>query len=149
MPQTIEALLADQGAQAVLAYLNARVPHRYTGIYKIRADLVTSLYLHDKQGELIPENIAVVPFEASICPFVLRDGWFRTDDSSVDERFATHPGRGYTISYHGVPLLNPAGAVAGTLCHFNFTAVPLPDDEFELLHQAALSLQVKLADALC
>lgn len=148
MLKMIEQLLADQGIPAVLAYLNSRVPHRYTGAYRIRADRVTSIYLHDKQGEFLPEDLVSVPFEASFCPFVVRDGWFRTNNSAADRRFMAHPGQEHTVSYHGVPLLNGVGEIAGTLCHFDMIETPLPDEEFERLRRTAPLLQVTLASHL-
>ena len=84
-----------------------------------------------------PEFLAAVPFDASFCQFVLRDGVFRTDDSAADTRLKGHPYQGVVVSYHSVPLMSDAGEPWGTLSHFDMASLPLSDDEFELLKSAA------------
>ena len=45
---------------AGLPYLNARVPHRYTGIYQLEDGVLHNRYLFDKQGQVLPEALAAV-----------------------------------------------------------------------------------------
>ncbi|MDM0073784.1 GAF domain-containing protein [Variovorax sp. J2P1-59] len=131
------ATLQTEGPEAALAFLNAAVPHRYSAVYRLHGETLQNIYLHDKQGELRPEFLAIVPFEVSFCQFVLRDGFFRTDDSGKDSRLDGHPYQGMMVSYHGVPLTSATGELIGTLCHFDVQSHPLPDGEFELLQSAA------------
>ena len=113
-------------AQA-LAFLNEGVPHRYTAAYRIRESIFENVALHDKKGEVRPDFLAAVPFEASFCQFVLRDGVFMTEDSARDGRLDGHPYQGVMISYHGVPIAETREHVVGTLCHFDVTELGLPD----------------------
>lgn len=76
---------------AALDFLNQRVPHRYSAVYELSSGTFRNLFLHDKQGEVMPEFLQVVPFEHSFCQFVLRDGLFLTDNSGADFRLDGHP----------------------------------------------------------
>lgn len=125
---------------AGLEYLNERVPHRFTAVYRLAGDHLRNLYLHDKQGEVVPEFLKVVPFEHSFCQFVLRDGIFLTSDSATDRRLDGHPYQGVMVTYHGVPLLDNRGELFGTMCHFDVVSYELPDAELELLRLAARAL---------
>lgn len=132
--------LAGLGAPAALAYLNAGVDHRYTAAYRLADQKFENVFLHDKQGEVVPEFLAVVPFEESFCQFVLRDGSFSTSDSAADRRLDGHLYQGVVVCYHGVPIADDARQLLGTLCHFDVAERPLPASEYELLEKAALAL---------
>lgn len=134
------SVLMSSGAPAALAYLNQGVPHRYSAIYRLADEKFENLFLHDKQGEITPEFLAVVPFEISFCQFVLRDGVFTTNDSAADRRLDGHPYQGVMVSYHGVPIAGDDGSLLGTLCHFDVSKHPLAKDEFALLQSAARTL---------
>jgi GAF domain-containing protein len=111
--------------------------HRYTAIYQLRGLQLKNIGLYDKSGEIKPEHLDEVAFEASFCQFVLRDGLFRTENSASDNRLDGHPYQGVMLSYHGVPLLDDAGRLYGSLCHFDVTQHLLPDEDFEFLQRAA------------
>ena len=132
----LSTLLTAQGPEAALAYLNEGVPHRYSAVYRVDDAILRNVLLHDKQGEVRPEFLAEVPFESSFCQFVLRDGAFRTDDSGSDSRLDGHPYQGVMVCYHGVPLIDNADRLVGTLCHFDVAPHGLSDAEFELLQKA-------------
>jgi hypothetical protein len=125
--------LNTRGVEAALAFLNAKVAHRYTAAYRVDGGMLRNVALHDKEGEVRPEFLAVVPFESSFCQFVLRDGSFRTDNSGTDARLDGHPYQGVMVCYHGVPLVDDAGELLGTLCHFDVVEHGLPEADFELL----------------
>lgn len=139
-------VLMTAGIQSALRYLNAGVPHRFSAIYRRAAGHYENLYLHDKQGEIVPEFLAVVPVEVSFCQFVLKDTPFVTADSTTDPRLDGHRYQGVVVSYHGVPILGDDGEVWGTVCHFDTEAHPLPDAEFALLQAAARSLPIALLE---
>jgi len=134
--RTFSRMLESQGPEAALAYLNDAVPHRYSAVYRVDGGMLRNIFLHDKKHETRPEFLAVVPFGVSFCQFVLRDGAFRTVDSGGDARLDGHPYQGVMVSYHGVPLADPSGALIGTLCHFDVVAHGLADEEFDLLERA-------------
>lgn len=145
MPQTAALQDAVSGYTQVLstegpaglAYLNARVPHRLTGVYRLQAGVLHNVFLHDKAGEVIPEFLKAVPLGDSFCQYVLRDGWFQTCDTACDDRLNGHKYQGAIGAYYGVPLLNNAGMLYGTLCHFDSAILPLEDAEFAVLQQCA------------
>jgi GAF domain-containing protein len=130
------AVLKSRGASAALAYLNEGVPHRFSGIYRISGGNLRNVLLFDKLGEIRPAFLEVVPMDASFCQFVVRDGLFRTNNSSRDARLDGHPYQGVVISYHAVPLVDPDRVLIGTLSHFDLEERFIEDSEFELLYQA-------------
>jgi hypothetical protein len=136
-----QALLASTlragGLEEGVRLLNERVPHRYTGIYQLTGNVLKCEVLYDKQHEVMPELLAVVPLEDSFCQFVLRDQGFQTSDARDDTRLSGHRYREVLLSYHGVPLLDASGALFGSLCHFDFLSLPLTDDEFENMKRAS------------
>jgi hypothetical protein len=129
---------------AGLAFLNARVPHRYSAIYKLSGGKLHNLYLHDKLGEVTPEFLQVVPFEDSFCQFVLRDGVFVTENSAADKRLDGHKYQGVMVTYHGVPLLDNRSDLFGTLCHFDVVGYGLPASELDFLQRVARELPAYL-----
>jgi GAF domain-containing protein len=129
--------LRQGGVAAALQYLNAPVPHRYTGIYQLKSGLLISAGLHDKAGEVLPGDLMEVPLVDSFCQFVLRDGSFRTEDSGVDGRLDGHKYKGVVLSYSGVPILGNDGELWGTLCHFDTLNRRISDDEYEFLRKSA------------
>lgn len=133
---TFRSVLKASGALASLAYLNAGVPHRYTAVYRIEADMLRNVLLHDKQGEIRSDFLEVVPLNTSFCQFVLRDGLFKTEDSGLDPRLNGNPHQGVVVCYHGVPMMGTDGELMGTLCHFDLTEHSISDREFDLLTQA-------------
>ena len=142
--QFSNALRLD-GVPGALKYLNRGVDHRYTSISRLDGLDFVNAGLYDKAGQQIPATFSYTPVHASFCQFVLRDGAFRTNDSSLDTRLAGHPYQGVMMAYHGVPVKNAQGDLYGTLCHFDLVQRPLPDAEFELLQQAATLLAPYLA----
>jgi len=132
--------LATEGCGPALEYLNQGVPHRYTGIYRLKNGVMKNVELADKEGEIRPDFLAEVPFEESFCQFVLRDGFFRMSDSGTDNRVDGHKYQGVLLAYSGVPIEDGKGDLWGTLCHFDASAIDLSDADFQLLKQAAKAL---------
>jgi len=141
--QEYQRWLETQGP-AGLAFLNARVPHRYTGVFRLHEGALRNMFLYDKQGEIVPEFLQVVPLNDSFCQFTLRDGLFTTQDSSTDQRLDGHRYKGVLLSYVGLPLLDNAGELYGTMCHFDAQALALDDNEFEIFRAAAKLLPAYL-----
>ncbi|MEZ0238148.1 MAG: hypothetical protein ACAH06_08805 [Methylophilaceae bacterium] len=133
----MEAALREGGVAALVGLLNDRVPHRYTGAYELDANLLRCEVLIDKLHEPTPAEFLVNPLEDSYCQFAFRDQKFRTNDSRKEPKLDGHKLQQVVLSYHGIPLLYPTGAVFGSLCHFDFEALPLSDDEFEITQQVS------------
>ncbi len=130
----------ERDGPAGLDFLNARVPHRFTGVYRLENGVMHNVYLHDKQGEVIPEYLQAVPLGDSFCQFVLRDREFRTCDTARESMLNGHKYQGVIGAYYGVPLVNNYGDLYGTLCHFDVLNYSISDDEFAFFSKAALLL---------
>ncbi len=140
MPFAVERFQSELqrgGLPRGLEFLNSPVDHRFTGVYRLHNSMLTSVGLHDKEGEVLPAFLSVVPLEDSFCQFVLRDGVFRTNHSGEDKRLDGHKYQGVMLSYTGVPIVDNYGDLFGTLCHFDALQRELADEDFELLRQAA------------
>lgn len=144
--QTVEVELADRGLLGALRYLNTRVPHRFTGVYRLDGPLMRVVALADKHLHLDPLDLKVVPLKDSFCQFTLRDSLFVTPNTGTDERLVGHPYSGVLNSYVGVPISSAPGTLHGTLCHFDFDPHPVNDDEFLLLERVGHLLPGLLKD---
>lgn len=131
----LEAVLRHNGLGAGLMVLNKRVAHRFTAVFKIEGALMRNIAIVDKLQEVVPDSFKEIPFEDSFCQFVLRDGSFITQNSQGDTRLDGHVYKGVLNSYVGLPLVTNSGDLFGTLCHFDFPAVDLPDEEFQFLNE--------------
>lgn len=132
-----EAELANHGLAAVLRLLNARVPHRFTAVYRLDQQMLVNVATCDKHMHLEALDLKAVPLQDSFCQFVLRDGLFLTEESGCDQRLAGHPYAGVVGSYVGVPIARSPGTLDGTLCHFDLASHPVADDEYLLLERVA------------
>lgn len=151
MPATLTApsiaeykTLLEREGPAGLAYLNGRVPHRYTGVFRLQDGQMRNAFLYDKQGEIVPDFLEVVPLQESFCQFTLKEGLFVTCDSGGDARLAGHKYQGVLLSYCGLPLVDNFGGLYGTICHFDAQAMELPEAEFAFFRQAARVLPAYL-----
>ena len=133
-------LLKHQGVQAGLASLNARVPHRFTAINEFCGNVIHCLYLCDKQGVVTPVQVQPVAMDHSFCQFVARDGYFTSSDTAGDARLSDHPYKGTYNAYVGVPILDNAGELWGTLCHLDPEVLSITDEEFDFFQRASREL---------
>ena len=142
MDQTLEDLtrvLDTQGLQAGLKWLNSRVPHRWTAIYRLDNLLMRNTVIIDKQGESEPGELAVVPLQESFCQFTMNDGQFLSHNTGEDTnpRLNGHRYKGVLNSYVGLPLMLHPDIMYGTLCHFDPSPLPIENNEFEFLQRVA------------
>jgi len=144
--EEVARALTTRGPPGVLEYLNDGVPHRYTAVYRKSGAILHNMLLHDKQRKRRPEFLALVPYDQSYCQYVVRDGSFRTDDSTADTRLQGHPLQGLVVSYHSVPIRDGAGKFWGTLCHLDMKSLSLSELEFQLLQGAAELLHCPLVE---
>jgi hypothetical protein len=133
---TLQDLLDDQGLRAGLVYLNARVPHRYTAMYRLRDKRLRRLGFVDKKGGQGPDT-ADVRFEDSFCELAVRDGHLSVTNVASDARVRHRPNPLQIGSYVGFPLASGPGALYGSFCHFDTCAHALGDGELEFLAQAS------------
>jgi len=71
----LQDALKGSGRNAGLRYLNSRVDHRFTAVYKPEAGVMRNVAIVDKLAEVVPANLLAVPLEETFCQFVLRDGF--------------------------------------------------------------------------
>lgn len=130
----------DATILATLRELNARTPHRFTGVFKFDAETLVNLYLFDRENSTaLPWS----PFPAtnSFCSIVRDTGEaFSVSNALQDPRVADHPARHKVISYCGVPLNHPDGTPFGSLCHFDYQPFVLADLDLAHLKAAAPQL---------
>lgn len=132
--------LESEGLRAGLEFLNRRVPHRYTVLYKLDGKAFHGLVVIDKLREPAPVLFNEVPFEDSFCQYTIGEGEFRTAASLNDARLDGHIHRGNVQSYTGLPLTDSKGDLFGTFCHLDLVPQALSDDEFEFLQRAVILL---------
>ena len=129
--------LESGGVSAGLAFLNARVAHRYTAIVQLQSDVLRPLWFHDKRGQGLPPVLQAIPFEDSFCQFALADAGFATTDAMQETRLDGHKHQCAMTSYVGIPLIHNDGTLFGTFCHMDSTSCDIPADEFEFLKRVA------------
>ncbi len=134
-----ETLLSTEGLHAGLKFLNERVPHRFTAVYRLDELMLRMVDMVDKDG-LNDLKLEAVPLGDSFCQFALRDGSFLTAGSGSDSRLDGHPYQGVVESYVGLPLTRADGELFGTFCHFDLAGRPVADDEYAFLAQVAAVL---------
>lgn len=127
---------------AALAFLNARVPHRFTGIYRFDGAILRNVQLFDGENPGL-EIGADAPLRETYCSIVGETNKpFSSAEARADERLRDHPARNTVISYCGVPI-----GSSGTLCHFDLVVRPVPMEEIPLMEEAARILAQRLQQA--
>ena len=129
-------VLDAHGLTAGLLFLNARVPHRYTAIYRLSEEHLRRMGFVDKEGSLGLET-ADVPFKDSFCEMAVREGHLVVSDVAADARLHDQPNPFMLGSYVGLPLSRGPGVLYGTFCHYDTCAHPLSDTELAFLAQAS------------
>ncbi|GHA81767.1 GAF domain-containing protein [Cognatilysobacter bugurensis] len=145
--QRLQALIQTGDVRGALAVLNARTGHRFTALYRFDDDVLRNVWFFDREQ---PEREAVeaMPVRASYCVFVRdRRATFRVDDADTDDRVADHPKRDQIRAYCGVPLLDDAGRMFGTVCHFDYRPLRISDENIALMEALAPLLQRYSANA--
>lgn len=142
--QELEEILGNQGLSGALKFLNQRVTHRYTAIYRLDKNNFEIVLLIDKLDDAAQAPPSRIPFYQSFCEIALQDGGFITSNSAFDKRLDAKPLQGVITSYVGLPLMHSGGDLYGTLCHIDYDHQPISDDEFAFLQQAALLISRSL-----
>ena len=133
----LEDVLSAEGVRGVLRFLNARAPHRFTGIYRLDPPMLRNVLLYDRQNPMLQAG-ADAPLRETYCSISGGQAVpFSTADAGQDARLEQHPARESTLSYCGVPLLDHSGQAVGTLCHFDLVPQPVPEAEIRVLEAAA------------
>ncbi|RYX90209.1 MAG: GAF domain-containing protein [Comamonadaceae bacterium] len=134
----LEAALGRGGLEEGLRFLNGRVAHRFSAVYRLEDQMLHNVQLVDKVDDGFDRTaLASLPLGDSFCQFVMRDGFFRASKISEVDELEGHPYKGVLESYVGLPLMKHPGELYGTLCHFDFGEKALSDEEFGYLQKVA------------
>lgn len=131
-----EAVLSSAGISAALGFLNARTPHRFTGIYRYDGAMLRNEYLYDQfqpkvvKGEDVPLAQAYCSIVAHTqAPLEVLD----TATLSARQFIAGSP----VISYCGVLIRDYRGEPYGALCHFDMKPCQVRVSDIPLLEAVA------------
>lgn len=135
-------ILARSGARDALAFVLSLSDYRYIGIFRFQDGKANAAIHYDREQPQVL-RAQEVPDTATYCCYVRNTrGLFATADALADERLATHPARADVRAYCGVPILDPEGALLGTLCHYDLVPRDPAQLDLELLVQVASALQL-------
>lgn len=133
----LETALTEGGLRAGLVFLNARVAHRCTAVYRLDSNVLRLVELVDKLNDKSSSGPPGVPLADSFCQFVIDNGPLLVVNAKMDARIIASPYRGPVVGYVGLPLTRSPGELFGTFCHYDFCEQPMPDEEYLFLHAAA------------
>lgn len=133
----LKAVLRAADLRGALMFLNSLTTHRFTSLYRFDGEVLRNVVFFDRENPG-QETADDIPVAASYCVFV-RDGreTFTVPDAACDARVDGHPKQPVFRAYCGVPLLDAAGQMFGTICHFDFAPRPVERTTVELLEAVA------------
>lgn len=137
----LRRILEEQGVIAALRILNARAPHRYTGVYKYTPEILRSIYLVDafNPGVVKGED---VPNEDAYCLLLSNErklAFGQAEDAGCPIKLASP-----VVSYCGVLLVRADGEPFGSLCHYDVARCQEPASQMTFLELMAPYLVSKL-----
>lgn len=131
-----EAILYSAGIPAALGFLNARTPHRFTGIYRYDGDMLRNEYLYDQFHPKVIKG-EDVPLAQAYCSIVAHTGAalevLDTAKLSPSQIIAGSP----VISYCGVLIRDYQDQPFGALCHFDMKPCQVRVSDLPLLEAVA------------
>ena len=133
----LEMVLKKDGIQSAAHYLNGRVPHRFTTIYRLDNEVFTEVEMVDKLGADTANMPKQTPYCESLCRFPVLHGTFTSSHTWVDPRLKGLQYPSAVGSYTGVTLPLSNGALYGTLCHYDFAPQSISHFEYQFLKLAA------------
>ena len=137
----IKTILRNDGVRAALIFVNHLTEHRFSALYQFHNDLLRNLYFYDREYPDV-ETTDEIPVTASYCVFLRDSGLlFHTSDALRDGRVRTHPKREQVQAYCGVPVLDSAGKLFGSVCHFDIQPRVIADEDVDLMEAVALLLR--------
>jgi len=140
--QEFKVALKISGVHGALGYLNKRMPHRYTGIYRYEGDTLRNLAIYDRY-EPDARKGEDAPMSATYCSLLQKQEALEIADAAEDARV-----KGIIItpvvSYCGVLMRNSHGLPYGSLCHFDMNRCQERMSDFPLLQAAAQILYYHL-----
>ncbi|MES2185714.1 MAG: GAF domain-containing protein [Pseudomonadota bacterium] len=109
----------DGGVRAALAYLLAQTDFRFIGIWRFQDGKASAAVHYDRENPAVA-SADEVPETATYCCYVRENvAPFKTSHAAADARLAAHPAREQVQTYCGVPVVDMAGTLLGTLCCYD------------------------------
>ena len=135
----LDRSLRERGMRGALWLLNARTPHRFTGVFQYEGDMLRSVALVDKWDPLV-ERGEDVPVASAYCAHLRNTGEpLEVADGSTDPR-TPWMAQGEVLSYCGAPIRTRSGELWGALCHFDTARCETKNSDMPLLLAAAALL---------
>lgn len=132
----IRELLKKEGVPAALRFLNARTPHRFTGIYRYDGTILRNVYLYDAYNPA-QENGDDVNMEDAYCANVGRQGaGIEFNDIHASKTIALKKNSA-VVSYCGALIRDSENNPWGTLCHFDIKPCQTTDKDLNVLEKVA------------
>ena len=140
----LKSQLDDDGIMGALKYLNSRIEHRFTAIYKFQGPMQRAVFIYDKLGNSGNRFNAIARSE-SLGRFITLSEPFGVTDSATDAFLNENGHRCLVTSFYGVPLSQGNTRPTGSLCHFDLKPQGLPSPvERDFLNRARSLLFFRL-----
>ena len=140
----LKSELDDGGVMAALKYLNGRIDHRFTAIYKFQGPTQRAVFLYDKQGQSGSRFNAIATSE-SLGRFITVSQPFGVTNSATDAFLSENSHHCLVTSFYGVALSPANTKPTGSLCHFDLKPQKLPSPvERDFLNRARNLLFIRL-----
>jgi len=133
-------LVAEGRLLGALEKLNLLSGCRFTAFYRFGTTDLRNLVIIDREDPYA-STMEAVPIDQTYCLFVqqTRDA-FLVADSAGDLRLEGHPKRPVVRTYVGFPV-SANDAVFGTVCHFDYGVVRVPQEVVALTQSFASSFE--------
>ena len=111
-------IVRNRGLHDGLRFLNARTPHRYTGIYRYDGDMLRNVYLYDQFSPSVCKGADVKMVDAYCALVGQRQATVEFADINAEKSIAVKADSP-VVSYSGALIRDDHGEPFGTLCHFD------------------------------
>jgi len=150
--QEFAAVLDSEGCHYALAYLNSRTPHRYTGVFLYKGELLECFSLYDRFKPGKEQREEPTALANTYCALLahrnacLDQLTLEVHDGSRDVRPTVRDISSSTpvLSYCGVAICDSKGRPVGTLCHYDEKRCQERSSDMPLLRSAARVLYDRL-----
>ncbi len=140
----LKSQLDAGGIKAALKYLNSRIEHRFTAIYKFQGPTQRAVFLYDKLGHAGNRFNAIATSE-SLGRFITASQPFGVTNSMTDTFMKKHGHRSLVTSFYGVSLSQADTQPTGSLCHFDLIPQTIPSlVERDFMNRARNLLFIRL-----
>ena len=140
----LKSQLDAGGILAALKYLNSRIEHRFTAIYKFQGPMQRAVFIYDKLGHSENRFNAIARSE-SLGRFITVSQPFGITDSATDPFVKAQGHSSPVTSFYGVSLSQGNTTPTGSLCHFDLKPQSVPSPvERDFINRARNLLFIRL-----